>query len=170
MQEKFIKNTIYAIIAILLLIMILIQPYNLYCKITGSCFPVTFSSIGFNRAGDKYLNINFAAQINDEAKNIVEFYPKEKAIKIRSGKTIHNFYLAKNLSNKPVIIKTKMKLEPFWVNQYLERIECLCFKNQPLNAKEEKSLPVSFRIKPEIEEDKNFTNLKEISVSYEVYF
>lgn len=168
MQDKFTKNTLYVLIGILLLIIILVQPYNLFCKISGNCHPITFSSISFHQSGNQKLTINFSAITDDDLKNIVQFFPQEKSVKVRNGKNITNFYIAKNLTKKPVIIRAELILEPHTANQYLERIECLCFKLQPLNSEEEKPMPVSFRINPAIEKDDRFANLKEVKVSYKI--
>lgn len=168
MQDKFIKNTIYVLAAILLLIIILAQPYNLFCKISGKCHPVGFSSISLHQSGKREMVINFSAQIDDNLKNIIQFHPQDKSSVVRNGKNIYNFYIAKNLTNKPIVVKAELQLEPSWVNQYLERIECLCFKEQPLGAGQEKSMPVSLRINPAIEKDANFAGLKEVNVSYKI--
>lgn len=169
MADKFIKDTIYAILAILLIGFLLVQPYNLVCRIKHSCQPVTFKSLSLHKNGQQKMLINFTSQINDDLKNIVEFKPEESTVEVLNGKIITNNFIAQNLTDKNIIIASHFKVEPEEIGKYLERIECLCFQNQPLNANEKILMPVSFRINPEIEKDQSLKDLKAITISYQPY-
>lgn len=168
MSEKFLKNTIYVILSILLISFILIQPYNLFCRIKHSCDPITLSSIAPHKIGEKSLTISFLATTPDGLKNIVEFQPKTLRAEIINGQAIGNYYSVKNLTNNKIIVSAKISVEPKEVDQYLEKIECLCMQSQPLNKKESAVMPARFRINPEIEKDPKFKDLKEIKINYEV--
>lgn len=162
MPDKFIKDIIYVIIGILLVIFVAIQPYNLFCKIKGTCHPIIISSILPHKLGQKNSTVNFSAQLSDELKNEIIIYPQEKVLNVINGRNINNFFIIKNLTSKPINIKIEAQIEPIQANQYLKRIECLCFKKHSLNAGEVKSVPVSFRINPEIEK----SDIAEVNINY----
>ncbi len=167
--DKFIKNTIYIVLAILLISFLLVQPYNLICRIKHSCHPITFKSLLLHKSGIEKIVINFASEISSDLKNIIEFKPEKSAFEAVNGKIIHNNFIVKNLTDKNITITSHFKVEPEEIGKYLERIQCLCFQNQPVNSNQQVSMPVSFRINPDIEKDQNFKDLKEILISYEAY-
>jgi cytochrome c oxidase assembly protein subunit 11 len=127
------------------------------------------SSLSINKNGQQTIIINFATKIDNDLIDIIEFKAEESAVKVKNGKVISNNFIAHNLTNKNIITASHFKVEPEGVGRYLERIECLCFQNQPVNPNQKVLMPVSFRINPDIEKDQNFSNLKEITISYQPY-
>ena len=167
-SEKFIKNTIYTIIGISITIFLLIQPYNLFCKIKKSCQPVTFSSFSFKK-GQQQITINFTSKINKDLKTTLNFYPQESKIKAQTGQNITTKYIAQNLTNQSIIIRNHFKVNPSQAKQYLEMIQCLCFQNQPINPLSKVLMPIHLRINPKIEKDTSLKNLKELTLTYQPY-
>ena len=92
MQNKFLQALIYAILAIVLIVFLLVQPFNLYCKITKKCYPVRLSSFSISKKGNEKITINFNSKIGDELKDIVEFYPIKKQVIKSSNEYIDNSY------------------------------------------------------------------------------
>ncbi|MFT6077508.1 MAG: cytochrome c oxidase assembly protein subunit 11 [Myxococcota bacterium] len=168
-QGKFIKNTLYVVVGILLLGFVLLQPYNLFCKIMKNCTPITFSSFSSHKNGINKMTINFVAQIPKDLENVVEFKTKTANLDILNGKKILNSYLARNLSKENITVGAHFDLKPDGIGKYLERVECICFGTTPLNSGEEKPMPINFRINPDIEKDLEFKDVKDITVSYRVY-
>jgi cytochrome c oxidase assembly protein subunit 11 len=169
MPDKFIKNTLYVVIGTFLAIFLLIQPYNLFCKIKKTCLPITFSSFLINQSGKQKIIINFSAKIDEDLNKIIEFYPKKSKIEVQNGKNITINYVAKNISVNNIIINNEFIANPPKIKDYLEMVECLCFQNQPIKVGEEVLMPVNFRINPNIEKDDLLKNLKEITLSYKPY-
>jgi cytochrome c oxidase assembly protein subunit 11 len=167
-SNKFFKTLIYILLGILLIIFFMIQPYNIYCRVSKKCHPVIISSLLWHKSGKEKLQINFTATTPEHLKNIVEFSPNEQQKEIINGKNITNFYQVKNLSNQEITIRAHYNLNPAEADKYLDRIECLCFQTQILKAKEEVNMPLNFRIKSEIENDSELKNLQKITVNYEV--
>jgi cytochrome c oxidase assembly protein subunit 11 len=169
MPEKFLKNTVYIVVGTLLAMFLLIQPYNLFCKIKQVCKPIILSSLALHKNGQQKTTISFVAKIGNDLQNIIEFKPEKSAIEVQNGKTIYNNFIAQNLTDKNIIIASHFKVDPEEMGKYLERIECLCFQNQPLSANQKKLMPVSFRINPDIEKDPQLQNLQTITISYQPY-
>ncbi|MFT6106629.1 MAG: cytochrome c oxidase assembly protein subunit 11 [Rickettsiales bacterium] len=168
-QDKFIKSTIYVVVGILLLGFILIQPYNLFCKIKRTCQPITLSSFSSHKNGINKMKISFTATIPEDLKDFVEFEAQESNFEILNGERILNSYLVKNLTEKEMIVGAHFDLQPEGIGKYLQRVECICFGTTLLNADEEKPMPVNFRIKPEIEKDPEFKDIRKIEVNYQIY-
>ena len=168
-QDKFIKNTLYIVLGVLLMIFIVIQPYNLFCKIKKTCQPVSFTSLIPKKTGQQKITFIFEANIPDDLKEEVEFEPVKPELNVQNGRNIINAYEVKNLTDENIVAGAHFQIEPREVNKYLERVQCICFNKQPLNAGEEAKMPVNLRINPEIEQDAELKNLKEVKISYEVY-
>jgi cytochrome c oxidase assembly protein subunit 11 len=128
-----------------------------------------FSSFSLHKNGKQKTVINFTAKVDDNLKNVIEFIPEKSMVDVQNGKIFSNNFIAKNLTNKNIVITNRFTVQPEEIGIYLERIECLCFKNQPIDSAKEVNMPVSFRINLEVEKDKNFENIKEITINYQAY-
>lgn len=165
MQNKFIRSIIYIVVGTILAIFLAIQPFNLYCKNTKKCQPITLSSTSVSKKGEKQITIDFSATTPESLKNIVEFKPETTKITANSGEYMTNFYIVKNISNNPITVRIRYKIEPSEADQYLDRIECLCMQNQSLEPQEESKMPIKLQIKPEFEKE---NNIKAANITYAV--
>ena len=166
MQDKFIKNTTYIVIGILLFTFILIQPYNLICKVKKSCQPITLSSLPFYKTGQQKMSVNFGAIIPDDLKLTIDFYPNKHNIVALNGRHIKDLYVVENLTKNKINVSVSFDVIPKEAEKYIEKTECLCSKSYPLNANQTSPMNIDLRINPEIEKDPNFVNLKEITIIY----
>jgi cytochrome c oxidase assembly protein subunit 11 len=164
MQDKFLKALVYTVFGIALSIFLLIQPFNIYCKLTKKCYPITLSSFSIINKGSREITINFQSTIDDDLKNVVSFYPSKKSLTKFSNEYITNSYIVKNLSDKEITIKAKYEANPKEADQYLNRIECLCFQSEDLEAGEEIKMPIRFQIKDGIDK----SQLNNIKVNYKI--
>jgi cytochrome c oxidase assembly protein subunit 11 len=164
MQNRFIKSLIYVLLGITLCIFLLTQPFNVYCRLTKKCYPITLSSFSIIKKGQKEITINFESKVDNEIKNIVEFYPNKKSLTKFSNEYITNSYIVKNLGEEEINIRAKYKATPLEADQYLNRIECLCFQSEYLEAGEEIKMPIRFQIKDEIDD----STINDINISYEI--
>jgi cytochrome c oxidase assembly protein subunit 11 len=168
-QDRFIKNILYIVIGIALITFLLIQPYNIFCRIKNVCQPITISSLSLHKNGNKKITFNFEANIPEDLKGVVEFEPQDKSLSVLNGKNISGFYRVKNLTKNNLVVGAHFDVDPSNVEKYLEKIECICFKGQPLSVDEEVLMPIRFRINPQIEKDPEFYNLEAINISYSIH-
>lgn len=85
-----------------------------------------------------------------------EFYPRKKIIQVHPGENNKIYFFAKNTTDKTMSVQAIPSMTPTDALGYFHKIECFCFTQQTLNAKESKEMPMIFRI------DKNIP--KEIHV------
>ncbi|SOV83817.1 cytochrome c oxidase assembly protein COX11, putative [Plasmodium sp. gorilla clade G3] len=142
--------------------------YQLFCQSTGYGGTIQKRlDIGkiFNRKKDeknRLIEINFTSQSNMPW----VFEPEQKYIIVKPGETVLAFYKAKNLMDKPIIGIALYHVLPEEAGLYFNKIQCFCFEEQMLNAKEEMDLPILFFIDPEILNDSRLKNLEKITLSY----
>src|SRR5690606_9315657 len=142
--------------------------YNLICRISNKCQPIILSALIPHKKGQERLIFSFNAEIPDELKDKVEFFPKAEKLEVINGKNIINSYQLKNLTNQEITVQAHYSIIPQEIDRYLNRIECLCFQRQVLEAKEEVEMRINFIIDSAIENDEKLKDVKEIKVSYKV--
>jgi cytochrome c oxidase assembly protein subunit 11 len=58
---------------------------------------------------------------------------------------------------------------PEIAGRYFAKIECFCFQQQTLAARQSIDMPVTFFVDPKIVEDESAKNIEEITLSYTFY-
>jgi cytochrome c oxidase assembly protein subunit 11 len=163
MQNRFLKF-LYLFFAILFLCFLAFQPFNIFCKTTKKCYPITLQSFDFSKKGNIDLSVSLFASVSKGIQDVVEFYPKQEFFTIKSNQYISSSYIVKNLTNQELSIKAQYISYPEDINKYLERVECLCFQMQYLEPNQQVEMPIKFKVKDNIKE----INLNEISIGYAI--
>ncbi len=141
--------------------------YKLFCQVTGYGGTPKVSDYNNKTLISEKIDIRFDSSI--EKNSIVFFEPEQTKIKVRIGENNLAFFKAINNSNKNITTMSVFNVTPLQAGKYFNKIECFCFEEQVLSAKEEVSMPVSFFIDPSIKDDKFINNLNEITLSYTMY-
>ena len=98
----------------------------------------------FNNWGGA-IRIRFTAEVKEGL--AWDFRPVQEIVLAKPGETLRAFYIAKNVSNRPLTAKAKHVDEPKELaEKYLEIIQCFCFIQQTLAPGEEKEFPLLFRV------------------------
>ncbi len=139
--------------------------YRLFCESTG--FGGTTrraESAPVLPAATREITIRFNADVDPGLP--WEFRPGERDIKVKIGENMLTHYVVKNLAGRPVTGHATYNALPDKVGAYFSKVECFCFKDQTLGAKQEATLPVSFFIDPAMLEDPAMDDVKTITLSY----
>lgn len=75
-----------------------------------------------------------------------EFYPRTKTIKVHPGENNKIFFFAKNTTDKKMSVQAIPSMTPTDALTYFHKIECFCFNQQTLDARQSKEMPMIFRI------------------------
>lgn len=167
MQDKFIKSLIYSLLGCILVLILMLQPYNLYCRFLSNCQPIFLSEFLPSKIGKKEIIVNFDSRVSDKISKLISFKPQKSLEKIISGQRVKNIYIIENLGNQTLKIKTKFQIKPQEADKYLSKIQCLCFRQIIVNPGQKLEVPVNFKIGSKIEKDANIALLKEVTISYE---
>jgi cytochrome c oxidase assembly protein subunit 11 len=142
--------------------------YRLFCQVTG------FNGTTMRATGDapgavmgKNVDVRFDA--NTSTALPWRFKPEQAVKKVRIGERYMAFYVAKNLSDKPVTGTATFNVTPVWAGKYFAKIQCFCFSNQILQPGEEMRMPVVFYVDPKIVDDPDARDVSEITLSYTFY-
>lgn len=164
---KLTTSILLLIVAMLMLTFASVPLYNIFCKLTGYGGATRYSKNSASRIGNKIIKIRFDANID---RNLPwHFKSEQNEVEVKTGENNLVFYTAENHSNKNIIGTAVYNVSPHKAAIYFNKIQCFCFEEQLLKAKQKMLMPVSFFIDPEIENDKNLQDVDTITLSYTFY-
>ncbi|KAI9355430.1 cytochrome c oxidase assembly protein CtaG/Cox11-domain-containing protein [Zopfochytrium polystomum] len=114
--------------------------------------------------GARKIKITFASSLSDSMK--WNFVPQTKEISVLPGETALAFYTAENPTDEDVVGLSTYSVVPAKAAQYFNKIQCFCFEEQKLAAKEEVDMPVFFYIDPEFAFDPYMKDVSHITLHY----
>lgn len=166
-SNKIALSVILLILGMSMLTFASVPLYNLFCKVTGYGGTTKYTAIASTKVGTKLLKIIFDANVD---KNLPWIFKSEQndAI-IRVGENNLIFYTAENKTDQNIIGTAVYNVTPHKAAKYFNKIQCFCFEEQLLKARQKMIMPVSFFIDPAIEDDPNLQDVDTITLSYTFY-
>lgn len=138
--------------------------YSLFCKITGYGGTTQRAQKISYKKGTRKIKVKFDANVSPELNWF--FTANQRSVTVTTGENTLVFYNAANLDNKRAIGTAIYNVTPYKAAIYFNKIQCFCFDEQMLQAKEKAVFPVSFFIDPELDNDPELKDLNEITLSY----
>lgn len=138
--------------------------YRLFCQVTGYGGTTQTSAQAPFTIMDRTITVEFNADIDPNLN--WGFAPGEKKHKVRVGEQALTYFVAENRENSPVRGKAVYNVVPHQAGIYFAKVECFCFTEQTLNAKQKVNMPISFYIDPAIMDDPEMKDVKTITLSY----
>jgi cytochrome c oxidase assembly protein subunit 11 len=143
--------------------------YSLFCQVTG--FGGTpqraASAPAPSSASAKTVTIRFDA--NTSANLQWTFHPVVTAMTVGYGEQQMAHYRAVNTSDHAVTGSAVFNVTPVNAGAYFNKIQCFCFTEQTLKPGESIDMPVVFFVDPDMIDDPDARNIKEITLSYTFY-
>lgn len=141
--------------------------YNLFCKVTGFGGTTQVALEGAQYKGSRTYEVQFDANVDSSLG--WHFVPEQRQITVKTGENTLIFFSAENMGDTPLTGTATFNVTPNKIGGYFNKIECFCFTNQTLNPHQKITLPVSFFIDPEIENDPTAQDVKTITLSYSFF-
>ncbi len=140
----------------------LVPLYKKICEITGLNVLTTRDLYGGqakNTQVDKTRTIT--VEFDSNARGPFAFRPVKSSMEVHPGEMTTIVYEVANGQERDISAQAIPSYLPKLATQYFKKIECFCFKQQTLKAKEAREMPVVFVIDPDLPKD-----LKNITLSY----
>lgn len=141
--------------------------YALFCQVTGYGGTTQVATDAPRDVSEKTIKIRFNADVNSRLP--WQFKPEQREITVKLGEDNLAYYVAENMSVKPVTGQALYNVTPLKAGQYFSKIACFCFDEQTLEPGQRVDMPVSFYVDPAIAEDPNTRDVKTITLSYTFY-
>ena len=141
----------------------LVPLYQVFCELTGingktgrldaQAMPAT--------AIDKtrWVTVEFTSTVNQGMP--WEFRPAVASMRVHPGEVATTTYVARNTTDEAIVGQAVPSVSPNIAAGHFKKIECFCFTQQTLQAREAKSMPVRFVVQPDLPSD-----VKTVTLSY----
>ncbi len=114
--------------------------------------------------GSRQIRITFNADTSDTMP--WKFKPLQREVRVVPGETALAFFKASNPTDKTITGVSTYNVIPLKAGVYFNKIQCFCFEEQRLKAKEDVNMPVFFFLDPEFLKDPHMKNVDHITLSY----
>ena len=140
--------------------------YNLFCRVTG--YGGTTQRAEADVAGpgvvDHVIEVSFNADVAPDLP--WTFRPMQRKVSVRLGENRLAFFEAVNNSDRPIVGRAVYNVTPHKTGYYFNKVHCFCFDEQVLQPGERVEMPVSFFVDPEMLEDADARDVRQLTLSY----
>jgi cytochrome c oxidase assembly protein subunit 11 len=134
---------------------LMVPIYDVFCDITGingktgaiSTAEASRQTVAENRL----IKVEFTSSVNETGP--WEFKPDQTSMMVHPGKPYHANYTAKNLLDQDAISQSVPSVAPLKAAGHFNKTECFCFTEQAFKANEQRTMPLTFIIDPDIPRD-----------------
>ncbi|WP_286240157.1 cytochrome c oxidase assembly protein [Neptuniibacter halophilus] len=142
----------------------LVPLYDVFCRITGLNGKVDLVAVEPSGIVDNSRKVKLQlVAVNNETMPW-KFRPREVVTELSPGEMYQTAYLAGNPTEQYMIAQAIPSVSPSEAAPFLQKINCFCFDRQPLQAREEKAMPLVLSIDPELPE-----HIRTITLSYTLF-
>lgn len=92
------------------------------------------------------------------------FSPEKKRIQVHPGELVRTHFVADNLSSDLIVGQAVPSVSPGQGAAYLNKTECFCFNQQPIDGKSTAELPLIFFVDPALPE-----SIQTLTLSYTLF-
>jgi len=143
--------------------------YRLFCQVTGyagTTGRAEAADVPWKPSAGTVL-VRFDA--NTHSGMPWRFRPEETVKQVRIGERLMAFYVAENLSDRPVTGRATYNVSPDQAGGHFKKIDCFCFTEQTLQPGERVRMPVIFFVDPAMLKDSDAKDVQQITLSYTFY-
>ncbi len=141
--------------------------YQMFCQVTG--FNGTAQRASADAAPvavvkNRTMSIRFDG--NTAPGLPWSFRPEHPTDTVSVGARDMAIFIAKNESDQPITGTATFNVTPSQAGPYFTKIQCFCFTQQTLKPGETMRMPVLFYVDPKILQDRDASDVQEITLSY----
>jgi cytochrome c oxidase assembly protein Cox11 len=138
--------------------------YRLFCAATGFGGATQRADAATGAVGDRMVTVRFTT---DVASGLLwRFEPEQGEVKVHLGEEKLVFFSAENLTDKPIVGHATFNVTPTKVGIYFNKIQCFCFDEERLGARQKVEMPVDFFVDPKLADDPGTREVDSITLSY----
>jgi cytochrome c oxidase assembly protein subunit 11 len=149
--------------------------YRVFCQVTGFGGTVRRAEDGKDGSfltdmedveiiPDRPITVRFNADVSAHVP--WRFTPSQSEVVVLPGEAVLAFYVAENMSSKPITGIATYNVAPAKAGLYFNKVQCFCFDEQRLKPGESLDMPVFFYLDPSLVEDEAMADVKDITLSY----
>lgn len=137
---------------------LLVPFYEKICEVTGINNLIKPAAAVENTQIDKTRWVTLEFDSNAHGLDW-DFKPVQRSVRVHPGEMVQVEYEVRNNGSKAIVGQAIPSYGPKHSAPYVKKLECFCFKQQPLQAGEGKRMPVQFVIDSTLPADVNTITL-----------
>jgi len=141
--------------------------YKKFCQITGYGGTTGRAELNETEVLDRMVRVNFDSNVANGLPWM--FKPEQPYMDIKLGQTGMAFYMARNDSDVPIVGTATFNVTPIKAAPFFIKIDCFCFEEQLLMPGEEVSMPVQFFVDPQMDDEKRYDDVTNVTLSYKFF-
>lgn len=141
-----------------------VPAYRAFCQVTGWGGTTQRAEAEAAQVIERKIKVRFDSTVGNGLP--WRFKPEQVSQSLHIGETGLAFYEAENLTDHPVTGRATYNVSPAKAGLYFRKIECFCFTEQTLQPGEKVSMPVTYFVDPELNNDKHLDDVQTITLSY----
>jgi len=164
-NRRLIRNLVLGALLMFGFGFLLVPLYDVFCRVTGLNGKV-FNTGPVSEAPLIDTGRKIAVQliaVNNEGMPW-RFTPAENELQVYPGEMKQTHYIAFNPTARFMVAQAVPSVAPAEAADYLHKINCFCFEQQPLNSKEQREMPLVLMIDRKLPQ-----HIKTITLSYTIF-
>jgi len=141
--------------------------YSWFCRTTGFGGTPQIATTAPVQTPGRAITVRFDANVG--AGLPWRFEPEQSAIETHLGEVVTVYFRVTNLSQQETGGQAAYNVAPTTVGSYFTKINCFCFSEQHLAARETREMAVVFYVDTELAADSDQDDLNTITLSYTFY-
>jgi len=144
----------------------LVPLYDVICEVTGLNGKTAGQYEGqlSTDSDEQSRQVTMQFVVNKNANLPWDFAPKQKQMTFLTGEKMQTTFGVTNTYNHAVVAQAVPSVAPAEAAEYLHKIECFCFEQQPLEPGEHKDMPLIFFVDPELPKE-----ITKLTLSYTLF-
>jgi cytochrome c oxidase assembly protein subunit 11 len=138
--------------------------YRLFCAATGFGGTPQRVDTGSGAVSDRTATVRFDSNVAPDLP--WRFEPAQREVSVHLGEQKLVFFTAENLSNKAIVGHATFNVTPETTGIYFNKIQCFCFDDERLEAREKVDMPVVFFVDPALAANADTAGVQQITLSY----
>ncbi len=146
---------------------LLVPLYDVFCEITGlngktGRIAEAEVAASFRPDTSRTVTVQFVA--SNSADMPWDFRPGVATMEVHPGQIYATYFVAANRTSRRMVAQAIPSMAPTRASRYFNKTECFCFNQQPLEAGEEKQMPLRFIVDPRLPKD-----IKTLTLAYSLF-
>jgi cytochrome c oxidase assembly protein subunit 11 len=137
--------------------------YDLFCRVTGFGGTTQISREAPDIILDQKVSVRFDTNVNKLPWN---FKAKTNVMDVKIGQVNRIEFEVENYGNETTYGVASFNVSPSSFGKYYSKLGCFCFEKQALKSGEKATYIMTFYLDPEMVNDPNTKNIKDVTMSY----
>lgn len=138
--------------------------YRLFCAATGLGGTTQRADFDAGTVSNRIITVRFDSNVAPDLP--WRFEPAQREVQVHLGEQQLVSFTAENLTDHAIVGHATFNVTPLTTGLYFNKIQCFCFDEERLNARQKVDMPVVFFVDPALASDPETRDVDTITLSY----